>query len=212
MTKVAREVDISCRSILLSHLEQTYSWLNKHTDEAQPFLQKCNADKVALFLNTEVPHMTLMEDWSWKRAEHILLSSDTDREYLQYPRVFIKSFQNLLVAGGAVTIDYGKEIKPTVELSTDKDRHMDLYSNLNCMRRNGICIDVNFSFDSTDDRPLLAHRTYLAAYSSYFMKLFSEPETGEMKVCVIHVDQSYSRRCVELLLGRSDEYSFAGVR
>jgi len=190
---------MSCRSIFLDQLEQTYTWLDQHTDEAKPFLQKCSVDEVALFLNTEVPHMTPMGDWSWKMAEHILLNSDIDRGYLQYPRVFIKPFQCLLVAGGAVTIDYGKEIESTVVLATEEDRQMGLYSNLNRMRRNGICIDINFSFNSVDDQPLVAHRTYLAAYSSFFMKLFSDPQ-----VTVIHMDESYSRRCVELLLGKSD--------
>ena len=179
-------------------------WLDQHTDEAKPFLQKCGADEVALFLNTEVPHMTPTRDWSWKRAEHILLNSDIDRGYLQYPRVFIKPFQYLLVAGGAVTIDYGKDVESTVVLATDEDRQTDLYSNLNRMRRNEICIDVNFSFSSINDQPLLAHRTYLAAYSPYFMKLFSDPEMADTKITVIHVDESYSRRCVEFLLGKTN--------
>ena len=205
VTQVVRALDLSCRSIFLDHLEQTYMWLDQHTKAAEPFLQKCSVNEVTLFLNTEKPHMTPTGDWSWKRAEHILLNSDIDRGYLQYPRVFIKPFQNLLVAGGAVTIDYGKDIESTVALATDEDRQMDLYSNLNRMRRNGICIDVNFSFSLIDDQPLLAHRTYLAAYSPYFMKFFSDPEMGDTRVTVIHVDELYSRRCVEFLLGKTDE-------
>ncbi|KAF5350096.1 hypothetical protein D9756_009164 [Leucocoprinus leucothites] len=181
-TRVAPDVDQSCRSILLDHLEQTYEWLNKHADDAKPFLQKCKTEEHALFLNTEVPHLTPMGNWNWKRAEHILLNSESDREYLQYPRVFIKSFRPLLVAAGAVSIDYGKEVKPSVEETTNEVRHLNLYSTLDRMRRKQICIDVNLCFESAPDKPLHAHRTCLAAYSPYFMKLFSKPETMETRV------------------------------
>ncbi|KXN83781.1 Sacsin [Leucoagaricus sp. SymC.cos] len=199
-TKVAYEKDKSCQTILIDHLEQTYEWLNKNAKAAEPFLQKCKADQFALFLNTEVPQLTPMEAWNWKRAEHILLNSEFDREYLQYPRVFIKPYRSLLSAAGAVSMDHGQEIKRSVELPANEDRYTSLCSTLNRMRRNGICTDVEFTFKSSDKKPLHAHRTYLAAYSNYFMQLFSKPDLTKTKSTTIAVDRAYSRRCVELLL------------
>ncbi|KAJ3574308.1 hypothetical protein NP233_g1854 [Leucocoprinus birnbaumii] len=198
-TKVALEVDHTCRSTVLDHLEQTYEWLNKHADDAKPFLEKCKTEGPAIFLNAEKPQITPMDKWTWKRADHIILNSEFDREYLQFPRAFIKPFQPLLIAAGAITIDYGTEEKQTVELPENEDRYSDLCGRLNRMRRNGICVDTSFTFDPTlNEKPLNAHRTYLAAYSPYFMKLFSSTEQAEMSV--VHVDKLFSKHAVEILL------------
>ncbi len=187
--------------ILLDHLKQTYKWLNDHTQEAQRFLlQRSN---ISLFLNIDDPTNDA-EDWNWKKAKHILLDN-YDTHHLQCPRDFLKNFHPLLVAAGAVTIDHGPDLKPQHEQSTSDDCLADLSESFDQMRKKGICTDVSFVCSSPDDEPLSAHRGYLAAYSSFFMEMFSGSfrEAGDASHAnPILVDvPGFSRRCVEYVLG-----------
>lgn len=194
-TKVAQDCDKSCRVTLLDHLEQTYQWLNKHSNEAEPFLRRCTADTIALFLNVDSPPEE-MRTWNWKSANEIVLN-DTDSGPFQHPRGFIKPYRHLLEAAGAEAINHG-EMKAPLAMPRVEDGMSSMRMTLDKMRKNGVCTDMCFTFASPGEKPLPAHRTYLAMYSPHFLGLFSV-SSGATKIPVTH-----SRRCVEHLLGKFD--------
>lgn len=209
VTKVAREQAnvTSCRVPLLDHLQQTYEWLDNHSEESKYYLSRCSG--MALFLNDDVPPDNAT-DWNWKRADHILLDN-YDTGYLQCPRDFIKSFRRLLIAAGAVTIKYEHEVG--IEVPEQQPASDDRLSNGLCvtfdeMRKTEICTDVSFVCDFPNNDSLRAHRAYLAAYSSYFRVMFSEGfreagKASDKEPIVIEVP-GFSRRCVGCILGMSN--------
>lgn len=202
-TEVAE--DHARHSTLLDHLEKTYKWLNEHTEAAGPFLTQRTADGIPLFLNVDDPTNTA-EKWKWKAANNILLD-DYDTGFLECPRDFIKPFRNLLIAAGAVSIDYVQDTLTAPVASTDEERQGKLCESFNQMRKNGICTDVWFTFDSPpNENPLHAHRAYLAAYCTYFKDMFSGSfaEAGDasaMNPIQVRVP-GFSRRSVEYVLGK----------
>lgn len=187
---------------LIRHLEQTYQWLNDHAKDAQFYLQLSAADGAALFLNVDDPTNTA-EEWNWKRADHILLDI-YDTGFLQCPRDFLKPFNSLLTAAGAVTIDYGKDVEPLYKRPKDEERLSSICTSFDRMRKQGVCTDVSFICDPPDDEPLSAHRAYLAAYTTHFNEMFSgsftEAGDASSNNPIIVTVQGYSRNCVESIL------------
>ncbi|KAF9446298.1 hypothetical protein P691DRAFT_733572 [Macrolepiota fuliginosa MF-IS2] len=203
-TRVAKEEvrNVKCHATLLDHLKQTYTFLNNYAEDAKQHLIQCTENGIPLFLNVDIAPKR-PGDWNWKRANCILLD-DYDTGFLECPRDFIKPFRPLLVAAGAVSIDYGQEVGALPKQPTSEDLLTNLRSRFNRMRREGICTDVNFVCDSPDDTPLCAHRAYLAAYTNYFEGMFSGSfrEAGDASKdnpILVRVEK-YSRRCVEHVL------------
>lgn len=193
-----------CHVTLLNHVKKTYEWLNDHAEDAEQYLRGCTEDGIPLFLNVDSPPER-PEDWNWKRGDHILLD-DYDTGFLQSPRDFIKPFHLLLVAAGAVDIDYGQITGTSPERPTDENRLANLCTSFDQMRKDGICTDVNFICDPPDDKPVHAHRAYLAAYNAHFKKMFSGSfreagDASEANPIRVRVEE-FSRRCVEQVLGR----------
>ncbi|XP_006457065.1 hypothetical protein AGABI2DRAFT_181424 [Agaricus bisporus var. bisporus H97] len=195
-TRVAQDHDESFRSTLLDHLEQTYMWLDRHSTEAEPFLRQCTTDEISIFLNVDAAPNTI-DDWNWKKANEIVLN-EFDSGPLQHPRTFLRPYRRLLEVSGAETI-HQVDTQDPLPTSSPEDQMPSMRATLDDMRRAGICTDMSFSFGSPDERPLFAHRTYLAMYSPYFLSLFSTPsEAGGIGMTTISIRQS--RRCAEQLL------------
>lgn len=194
---MAREHNKSSSSTLLEHLEQTYIWLDRHSTEAEPFLRQFAEDE-ALFLNVDTTPNTT-DDWNWKKASEIVLN-DFDSGPLQHPRAFIRPYRRLLEVSGAETI-HQVETKDPLPISNPENHLLSMRTTLDKMRT-GICTDMRFTFKSPDERPLLAHRTYLAMYSPYFLSLFSTPSRSGDRVMMTTIPIMQSRRCAEQLLGR----------
>jgi sacsin len=194
---------------VLQHLERTYQWLSQHVDAAQPLLRRCTEVGIPLFLNVDDPKNS-SEEWIWERADHILLDEYRDDVgFLRYPRNFLKAFNSLLVAAGAVTFDYGEGVDTTNNPQEDEDQLENLRTSFDRMRKNGICTDVSFICGSPpDNEPLKAHRAYLAAYTDHF-EMFSGKFSGlEARVAssespIVFEVPDYSRKCVEYALGKS---------
>lgn len=198
-TKVAAEH--ARNPTLLDHLNQTYKWLNENVDDAESSLMKCTRKGIPLFLNVDDP-TNIQENWEWKPANHILLD-DYDTGFLQCPRDFIKPFRSLLVAAGAVSIDYGEE--RLQKASAEEENQLNFLEQFNRMRHDGICTDVCFTFDS-DEEPLRAHRAYLAAYATHFRDMFSgfgiEAGIASAEEPVTIPIKGFSRPSMECLLGK----------
>jgi hypothetical protein len=192
--------DHARNATLIDHLEKTYKWLDQNADNAGGPLKKCMKDGIPLFLNVDDP-TDMEEKWEWKRATHILLD-DYDTGFLQCPRDFIKPFQSLLVAAGAVSINYAHA--SISERPVQKDDQLSLLERFNEMRCEGVCTDVCFTFDS--EEPLHAHRAYLAAYSDHFKDMFSgfgiEAGVASAEVPIAVPIRGFSRRSMECLLGK----------
>jgi hypothetical protein len=189
---------------LSQHIKETYEWLNKNADLARPFLEQCTKNRIPLCLNVNDP-TNVAEEWNWKTADHILLD-DYDTRFLQCPRNFIRPFKSFLTAAGAVAIDYGKEVTRTPQ--KDEDRLSNLSASFERMRRDGVCTDVMFTFESAIEEPLYAHRAYLAACSDYFRHMFlgnfyEAGDASSKNPIIIRLVSDFSRRCLEHVLGRS---------
>jgi sacsin len=200
-TKVAQ--DQPRNRTLLRHLEQTYKWLNENVDSAQLFLRRHTSE--AIFLNVDDPK-DIHEEWNWKRAGQILLDAEYDTAGgHQCPRTFLKPFKSLLVAAGALATDYGN-VDAVYQLQSDEDKLENLCTSFDSMRLNGICTDVSFVCDPPDDKPLCAHRAYLAASTNHFREMFSGTFSEAAKASSeepIKIDvPGYSRKCVEYILGK----------
>lgn len=198
---MTRDADKSFYSTLLEHLEQTYIWLNRHSTEAEPFLHRFTEDE-ALFLNVDTTPNTA-DDWNWKKASEIVLN-EFDSGPLQHPRAFIKPYRRLLEVSGAETI-HQVDTKDPVPISNPENHMLSMRTTLDEMRRSGICTDMCFTFKSPDEKPLLAHRTYLAMYSPHFLSLFATRSSEASTMTTIPLTQS--RRSAEQLLGKFIRYS-----
>lgn len=186
---------------LLDHLKKTYKWLNDHAQDAEQFLRQCTDDGIPLFLNVDDP---TKEEWNWKKGDHILVDEydKYDTGHLECPRDFLKAFRSLLVAAGAITIDYGAGIERQEPTTVNYAIHHN--ATLNQMRRDRICTDISFVCDPPDGEPVFAHRACLAACSSYFRIMFSG---SFLEADSRHIAQPFpipdsSRCCIEYVLGK----------
>ena len=187
---------------VLHDLQETYDWLNGHSEEARPYISPHSAEY--LFLNID---SASRERWKWNSAEQLLLDTDDAIASFHPVNNFLKPFRELLLASGVKTVINSQCPEPS-EPTSDSTVLASLRTAFCEMREKQALTDVVFeAADDDEEAPIPpAHRAFLAACSEHFKDLFtgtfaeSRPASANnpIKISV----KAYSTQCVKLVLGK----------
>jgi BTB/POZ domain len=194
-------VDYPQDRALLGDLRTTYQWLDDHLEEAKPIMIQHKSER--LFLNVADPETGA---WVWCSAQELLFGIRHRRSSFHIQE-FLLSFQGLLRESGVETIieaSLPADVDDNVELPAESEP---LRSAFCSMRDAKKLTDVVLIPDTEDGEPettFVAHRAYLAAYSTYFLNAFG----GEFQESSAHQPvnmrvHGYSSSSVQVLLGTS---------
>jgi sacsin len=183
---------------ILPDIIATYKFLEEKADDS-PQLSLLRDEP--LFLNVD----QTAEDWEWESAAN--LSFDVrDVGHFKSVRRFLHKYKSLLIAAGAQEVNH-----PRIASAVDADHdlgHGRMRRKFNEMRRRRKLVDVEFvPRDYDADRPLLGHRSFLAAASDHLMDMFcsdfieGRAASTDDPVQVYMAD--YSRDSVSLILGKT---------
>jgi hypothetical protein len=182
---------------ILPDIMATYKFLDERADDSS---QLSLLRDEPLFLNVNQTG----EDWEWEAA--VNLSFDVrDVGDFKSVRRFLYKFKNLLVAVGAQEVNHPR-IAGVVD--TDHNSGQDrTQRKFNDMRRRKTLVDVEFIPQDHDaDKPLLGHRSFLAAASDHLMDMFCSGFMESREASAdnpVKVHMEYSRDSVSLILGKA---------
>ena len=193
---------------VLHDLQETYDWLDQHSEEALPYISPHSTKY--LFLNIDNPSQG---HWKWNSAEQLLLDTDDTIAGFYPVNNFLKPFKELLLVSGVKTVINSQCPEPS-EPTSDSMILASLRIAFREMREKQALTDVIFEAEGDDEEgghddevPIPpAHRVFLAACSEHFEDLFtgtfaeSRPASANnpIKITV----KGYSSQCVSLVLGK----------
>ena len=153
---------------MLSDLKATYTWLNKHVEDAREAL--VHAVDIALFLNVVDP---LTNEWKWRPASKLVLNLTEDCRAFKAVKTFLREYEQLLLSAGCHRLNpWSRAKQPSTEIL---GASVDVARQFNDMRREGQLTDLFFEptdDDSSDTQDLSAHKVFLAATLPYFRNRF----------------------------------------
>ena len=203
------------RRILTHDLESTYAFLEDNIGSAtgEDIVQIRDG---ALFLNVESPNT---DTWVWDEGDRLVFETHDMENSVRYVRAFLLPYSKLLRAAGVLQVYHPQYIANPATDSSESSKLESIRLGFNDLRMKEALTDVVLiprNLEEGDDaedeepqsgdlKPLLAHRSFLAAFSEYFTDAFcggyeesgaaSSDNPVKMKV------SGYSRECVELVLG-----------
>lgn len=202
------------RRILIHDLESTYAFLEDNIGSAtgEDIVQIRDG---ALFLNVESPDT---DTWVWDEGDRLVFETHDMGNSVRYVRAFLLPYSKLLRAAGVLQVYHPQYIaNPAADSESSKLESIRL--GFNGLRIKEALTDVVFiprtleegdnagdeESQPGDQKPLVAHRSFLAVFSEYFADAFcggfAESRTAS-SVDPVRMDVlDYSRECVELVLG-----------
>ena len=191
---------------------ETLKWLNDNiADSDDNILYELRYDDI--FLNVDNPST---ETWIWTNANELAFEAEDIDGGIRYVRKFLLPYDTLLRAAGVVQV-----IHPQCPISNISESEsatlQSIRTGFNDLRRKGLWTDVVFVTSRARDDDtgvlipsLVAHRSFLSAFSDYFSDLFcgefrEANEASSSNPIEFPVERSegdyYSADCVQLLLG-----------
>lgn len=207
-----RPIRTSQRETLLHDIQKTYQYLNNNTpllyeneDLANEIISQLRDEP--LFLNIDDPN----DRWNWVKGDSLAFGSDDQSGSIQNVRKLLLDYDKILTLAGVLRVYH-----PQVDLRDgdmegihESAKLEELWSGFNRLRQENALTDVAFMIETNADNPkpepLFAHRSFLAAFSSYFKDLFcgnyrDSRNPDDSPILQIKVE-NYSRDCVQAVLG-----------
>lgn len=203
------------RRILIHDLESTYAFLEDNIGSAtgEDVVQIRDG---ALFLNVESPDT---DTWVWDEGDRLVFETHDMENSVRYVRAFLLPYSKLLRAAGVLQVYHPQYIANPATDSSEASKLQAIRLGFNDLRIKEALTDVVFipcklderdnvedkESQSGDIKPLVAHRSFLAAFSEYFADAFCgefrESRTASSDDPVKMKVPDYSREGVELVLG-----------
>lgn len=199
------------RQIIIHDMVETLKWLNeKIVDSDDNILYELQYEDI--FLNVDNPST---EAWIWTNANELAFEAEDIDDGIRYVRKFLLPYDKLLRAAGVVQVFHPQ--CPISNISESESATLQsIRTGFNDLRRKGLWTDVVFVTRARDDDDtgivpsLVAHRSFLSAFSDYFSDLFcgefrEAHDASSSNPIQFRVERSegdyYSADCVQLLLG-----------
>jgi len=150
------------------------------------------------------------ERLNWVKGSSLAIDCHLREETIQGVRSFLRPFEEILEAAGALKVLYPSYVWEHNKLSSESG----ISSSFDRLRRENALIDVVFRVEPTQDVPdpelLFAHRTFLAVSSEYFRDKFcagsdSQESRNMSTASPLTISVQYSWKCVRTFLS---EYYF----
>lgn len=193
-------------------MEETLKWLNENVvDSDGDILYALQYENI--FLNVDDPST---EPWIWTNANELAFEAEDIDDGIQHVREFLLPYDKLLLAAGVVRVHHPQ--CPVSNTSQSASATLQsIRTGFNDLRRKGLWTDVVFVTSRACDvddtgtvRSLVAHRSFLTAFSDYFSDSFcgefrEANDASSSNPIQFPVERSegdfYSADCVQMLLG-----------
>jgi len=196
------------RQVIIHDTKETLKWLNDNVEGFEEILYDLQYEDI--FLNVDDPSST--EPWIWTNANQLVFETqDINAASIRYVRNFLLPYDKLLRAAGVLQVFHPQY--PIYNVNEfDSATLRSIRTGFNDLRKKGLWTDVVFvaGSDEDPDPPLVAHRSFLSAFSDYFSDAFCREFAEAQDASSSHPiefparkaeDDYYSTRCVQLLLG-----------
>ncbi|KAG5650700.1 hypothetical protein H0H81_011320 [Sphagnurus paluster] len=170
---------------LLNDLYETYKWLDTNCDTPtnKDLLLQMHEEPIFLITETSSASIPFAGSGNWYSADKLLLDETKPIANFHPVRGALLGFRGLLRAAGVESVIHASIPAPDsgdgIEASSNFETQFRV--SFLAMRNRRILVDVEFAAnsDSGGEELLPGHRAFLAAYSDYFLDLFTNDMESE---------------------------------